>query len=362
MPCKRRMHVDWSWGPFQQITTARTNGWLSLALSLSSFNARPRRRAEHLEGRQDRASTSRCLTSAWSRRGRHVWHNPGDGTAAAHPRSLDAERMANTRKRLREHAVASWNELRDVLEDLVGAGWAFRGQADVTWRLESSLTRYLRTFGGPVEEWPQREARSLRVFKRKAHLLLSRTPAEDETLDWLALMQHHGAPTRLLDFTYSPYVAAFFALERATTDAAIWAVFPNPKTPYRSARAISVLLNGRLGVPAATARGTQTRETVAVMGEPLLMNQRMTTQAGTFVIPVKRIDLPIESVLDQASVLKVKLKTGALRKQTMNRLYDMNMTNATLFPGVDGLARSLAFESEFRWTGDPDAARRLTRR
>ena len=47
-------------------------------------------------------------------------------------------------------------------------------------------------------------------------------------------MQHHGAPTRLIDFTWSPYVAAFFALERATGDAAVWAVNPGA---HRSSRA-----------------------------------------------------------------------------------------------------------------------------
>jgi len=37
-------------------------------------------------------------------------------------------------------------------------------------------------------------------------------------------MQHHGAPTRLLDFTYSFYIAAYFALEESEKDCAIWAL------------------------------------------------------------------------------------------------------------------------------------------
>src|SRR5436190_21822744 len=102
-------------------------------------------------------------------------------------------------KTIPEREVSSWKELRDVLEDLASAGWAFRGQADATWPLESSLTRYLSTFGGSPDKWVARERKILKTFERKAHLLLSRTPAPLETLEWLALMQHDGAPTRLLD-------------------------------------------------------------------------------------------------------------------------------------------------------------------
>jgi FRG domain len=263
--------------------------------------------------------------------------------------------------------VSSWNELRDVLEEVASAGWAFRGQADATWPLESSLGRYLKTFGGR-SDWLSREAKILHAFKRKAHLLLSRTPEAAETLEWLALMQHHGAPTRLLDFTWSPYVAAFFALERATADAAIWAIASGPKVPNYRGFAISALLNKvmRFDVPLPKSESrlfaNWTKIPAAVMGEPVLMNQRMTTQVGTFIIPMTRIDIPLESVVPPSSVFKLTLKTHSLRKQTMTRLHNMNINNATLFPGVDGLARSLAFELEFKWHVDAGAPRRLSKR
>jgi len=99
-----------------------------------------------------------------------------------------------------------------------------------------------------------------------------------------------------------------------------------------------------------------------MMGEPVLMNQRMTTQAGTFVIPTMRVDAPLESIVPASSIFKVRLLTKSLRRETMDRLYNMNINNATLFPGIDGLARSLAFELEFEWTVDAKAARRLTSR
>jgi hypothetical protein len=92
------------------------------------------------------------------------------------------------------------------------------------------------------------------------------------------------------------------------------------------------------------------------------MNQRMITQAGTFLVPSMRIDASIESLLPGASIFKLILLTKSLRKDTMNRLYSMNINNAALFPGIDGLARSLAFELEYKWQVDSQAARRLTRR
>ena len=64
----------------------------------------------------------------------------------------------------------------------------------------------------------------LRQFQRRAHHYCKDLPDFDQKLDWLALMQHYGASTRLLDFSHSFYVAAYFAVENATKDSAVWAV------------------------------------------------------------------------------------------------------------------------------------------
>ena len=110
--------------------------------------------------------------------------------------------------------LETWEAFLELVTHPPYSHWAFRGECDERWPLYSSLSRYLQNSGVAPEAWSQQEARILRIFKRKAHQFLDKPPDWDDDFQWLALMQHHGAPTRLIDFTWSPYVAAFFALER----------------------------------------------------------------------------------------------------------------------------------------------------
>ena len=158
----------------------------------------------------------------------------------------------------KQYRMESWDAFLKIITGSPYSNWAFRGHRKEAWPLASALSRYFRNFHIDRRAWPQQEGRILRVFKRKAHQFLAQPPDPDDDFQWLALMQHHGAPTRLLDFTWSPYVAAFFALERATGDAAVWALNPadisaggirrsrnrasppSPRAPWtRGARAIS---------------------------------------------------------------------------------------------------------------------------
>jgi len=82
------------------------------------------------------------------------------------------------------------------------------------------------------------------------------------------------------------------------------------------------------------------------------MNQRLIAQSGTFVMPGV-LDQPVEELVPPSAVVKFVLETKAIRRRAMSDLYHMNMSNATLFPGLDGLARSLAYELEFHWAFDP---------
>lgn len=237
--------------------------------------------------------------------------------------------------------VSSWEDYVARVSNPPYKSWAFRGHADSRWALASTLSRYLNAY---VDErfWESQEARSLRIFQRKAHLFLTHIPAATDTFEWLALMQHHGAPTRLLDFTWSPYVAAFFALERAAPNAAVWGL--NPKKLENVTERLGEFLQDVRGGPIG-------------IGEPFVLNQRLISQSGTFIV-TREVATPIEDLVANCEdpedmLVKFELPADRVRSTGMLELFRMNITNATLFPGIDGLARSLAYELEFHWAHDP---------
>ena len=250
--------------------------------------------------------------------------------------------------------ITSWDEFTALTSQL--DGWAFRGHLDERWPLISSLTRYLYDFMPNRKGWRAREERALRIFRRKAHNYLPDASVLNEDLRCLALMQHHGAPTRLLDFTKSPFVAAFFALEKATSNAAVFAL-NTPRlynaTPLGRPDLTRDAIDPRL--PGNFERHfLDNNEEVIWIGEPTQMDRRLVAQSGTFVVPGV-LDKSLDQILDQYSsnetlISKIVLPQ-AMREDAMRALYRMNITNATLFPDLEGLARSISFELEIIWPG-----------
>src|SRR5205085_485887 len=119
------------------------------------------------------------------------------------------------------------SDASDAFESTQGNDvWIFRGQADAKWHLETSLERVRKSRGILPRDLASLEGGLIRRFKRQYHHYSADPPEKDNQIEWLALMQHHGAPTRMLDWTYSFYVACFFAFEdvRPGSKCTIWAV------------------------------------------------------------------------------------------------------------------------------------------
>src|SRR4051794_37833118 len=133
--------------------------------------------------------------------------------------------MRKGRRFKSEVRVKSWLDLqRELYEETWNpslqrfrSDFAYRGMANADWDLHTSLSR----LGGNYREL---ENHLLRNFKKCASSNLHNVSSE---WVWLAVAEHHGLPTRVLDWTYSPYTALRFAnvnLAEYGNDAVIWCV------------------------------------------------------------------------------------------------------------------------------------------
>ena len=257
--------------------------------------------------------------------------------------------------------------------------WVFRGQSNADWPFQPSLER----FANLIRERPQSvEAYGLTEFRRHAHHYTTVTPSD--TLEWLALLRHHSAPSRLLDFTKSPYVAAFFATAEAASNegAAIWAI---DSLAIRRHAAILLSEQRMFSVNhAQLGRRCLTEETftfsdpavfdlliqdgpqalVAVPVEPFRTNERMLQQRGMFLCQntlFGPFDAALKNVVRHAKqdpetttpvLFKLTITPGA-HPYVLRELHRMNINYATLFPGLDGLALRCATVSKIRATTVP---------
>jgi hypothetical protein len=268
-------------------------------------------------------------------------------------------------------------DMTHCLETLRGfhdAGYIFRGHKDANYGLVTTIDR----FGGNIK-W-QRERFLMREFSRRIHHYLSSESIPNTTLELLALMQHYGVPTRLLDFTKSPFIALYFAIKDALMDkdAAVWALMPhNIRTislkrirekDDELVKSIGKLLNPFSEFTReslftkwfmADQQNAEFHEIIRhheiIMDvEPLMMNGRLTVQQGLFLISGSSCRTFEETLVDLLNELQKDMPKEAkepslakiiipkhLRMPLLKELELMNINASSLFEGLDGFARFL---------------------
>lgn len=190
------------------------------------------------------------------------------------------------------------------------------------------------------------EEELLKQFRAQSHLHLKNYPVPDPTdlLYWWPLMQHHGAPTRLLDWTASPYVAAYFAtVSHWNEDGAIWFVHPRTLAEEsEKAPSLELPLHELWLTPTATE---------SVIAIPALMqSDRMIAQQGHFTLCFNVLGdqsqllakATVEHISPERDIFGKFIIPSDRKPEFLRQLRAMNVTATSLFPGLDGLGRSLA--------------------
>jgi hypothetical protein len=266
--------------------------------------------------------------------------------------------------------VEQWADLVKLDEDLSrseAGEWIFRGESRRYERpLETTLGRVCRAFGVDGESRYSFERHLLTEFKR-VYGVYSPTavPHSSDQLQWLSIMRHYGAPTRLLDFSFSLFVASFFAIENPIScddaqedrpsyhPAAIWAISRSwltehfvPGIERIGGRDLLSRWNSRDGdVFTELFWNKAKREKGIFSMNPYSIHQRLHVQQGLFLCPGD-ITCSFENNLlhyngfrDNVRIIEVD---SSCRTDVLTKLRRVGVSRETLFPGLDGFAQSLS--------------------
>jgi hypothetical protein len=222
---------------------------------------------------------------------------------------------------------------------------AFRGHSRVREGLSSGL---LRLANGRVDE-ARLEQHLLRNFRKYAYGYAG----ADSVWAWLALGQHRGLPTRLLDWTYSPLVALHFAtanLARMNEDGEVWTVDfveANRHLPTRLQRMLdadgsNTATVEMLGAFRSLAEFDRlARRPFVIFLEPPSLDRRIVNQFALFSL----MSSPRASFGDWAAAHERLVRRivipAALKWEIRDKLDQANINERVLFPGLDGLSRWL---------------------
>ena len=241
-------------------------------------------------------------------------------------------------------------------------GWIYRGQSK-DWKLSTAIERMLRGWAIDLTNATTIEFQTIREFRRRL-----RDPqysrVHNDTLFCLALMQHHGAPTRLLDCSYSPFAAAAFAMEKRVKEGPVVWCFRQLwlENETREKTSNKDLLDWRNDDRQRTddtfLKSYQLYRLDEAQSEPSVqfvksenpfhLNERLTAQQGVFLCPA---DLCVSFAdnlkamsnwASESNVVKLRLELDDRSAIEFARnLKSMNLSFAALFPGLEGFARSI---------------------
>lgn len=306
--------------------------------------------------------------------------------------------MDDNEKEIRRYVktrLEHWNDLSMLSPSFLKA-FVFRGQGICDWHIKSALERLIERFyknGTQKRIYPAGfEADMLNDFRWKyPNYVRSNMPYEDEMIEWLSIMQHYGSCTRMVDFTFSPYVALFMAIDSSEgeKDCTVWClnhlVLSGKFSEDHHTKRENLLFDNPNRKPSIYKHANQLlKESVndtkrdfcpyVYLVRPCKVNERIIRQQGLFAIPEK-IDIPFEDnllamvgskepkevpfseIIDYSNSEKrscpndyvlIKIDIPAcFRYEITKSLYLMNMTAESLFPDLMGLAKSENYQRYF---------------
>jgi len=233
--------------------------------------------------------------------------------------------------------ISSVTELTKLIRDLfnsTNSRWWFRGHQRASYTL---LPKVRREYDTETERY------LFYYFYPRAQMRHAKCPADDDLAGWLALMQHYGLPTRLLDWTWSPLVAAFFATQDAKSegsqDACIWALEPSGLNENQGYEPLFPPLNAEMVRPLLKpARYGKAKEPNTILASmPVETDLRMLVQQGAFTVHSSPKEL--NRLPDSDSWLRQIMIPNQGKRNIATELNVLSVRKADLFPDLENLSK-----------------------
>lgn len=244
--------------------------------------------------------------------------------------------------------VKSWEHLQEVLytdswnEQLsrFRSSYVYRGLEDSQFQLTTTLNRLGES---------HLEKHLLRNFRKYSQKQIS--SEYTSVWNWLALAQHHGLPTRLLDWTYSPYIALHFTTADFTKyqrDGMIWAInyvdtkayLPDQLSVIIEEEGSHIFTAEMLGRVANSLPELSKlkKDDFAIFFEPPSIDDRIVNQYAVFSM-MSNPNIMISDWVKKHEISYFKIIIPAhLKWEIRDKLDQSNINERVLFPGLDGLA------------------------
>lgn len=245
----------------------------------------------------------------------------------------------------------------------------FRGHSGVYNSLTPSIFRktgveFLRHHLQPNLEMSYAEE-----FKRCAPSYANNSPNNNKNLEWLFLMQHHGTPTRLLDWTENILVATFFAVVgNPDKDGELWSMLPwrlnelggigwGLPLPQRS-KAVNFLANEIFHNNPDELKNEMGLDNIPqspLALKPPLSHSRYLAQQSCFTIHPKPIaGKAIIDLLEEERYLTRYIIHQSLKRKFEVNLRSLGISHSTLFPDLEGLSKTVIRNEELLIWSQPE--------